>query len=211
MFSDFQLSDLSYTLPNPHPNPSPLLLHTGVPGVFSDFQLSELSYTLSYTLPNPHHPNPSPLLLPLGVPGVFSDFQLSDLARSVADRQTAAKQSVPHYYLSVELNLTKLMLLREELNQGQGGGGGGKGGIGGDVSVLDMLVKASALAMKQVVNQSVGCLYTFLLTYSITHVLTRPRILFHPTLPLALPCRTLPYLTLSSPFSLPPPLSMCLT
>ena len=85
------------------------------------------------------------------MPGVFSDFQLSDLARAVADRQTAAKQSVPHYYLSVELNLSKLMALREQLNQGTATGtGGGKGENGGDVSVLDLMVKASALAMKQV-------------------------------------------------------------
>ena len=89
-----------------------------------------------------------------GVPGVFTDFQLSDLARAVADQQTAAKQAVPHYYLSVELNLSKLLQLREELNQGQGGSKGGSGGgSGGDVSVLDMMVKASALAMKQVHQQ----------------------------------------------------------
>ena len=82
---------------------------------------------------------------------MFTDFQLSDLARAVADQQTAAKQAVPHYYLSVELNLSKLLQLREELNQGQGSKGGS--GSGGDVSVLDMMVKASALAMKQVHQQ----------------------------------------------------------
>ena len=131
-----------------------------------------VSYTLTYTsspLPSPvllypyiyrhihHHHQPLSPSLPFypGVPGVFSDFQLSDLARAVADRQTAAKQSVPHYYLSVELNLSKLMALREQLNQGTGGGG--KGGNGGDVSVLDLMVKASALAMKQVC-----CPYSYL-------------------------------------------------
>ena len=105
------------------------------------------SYPISLTHPLIHTLSPS-IFVPfhlyklIGIPGVYSDFQLSDLARSVADRQTAAKQSVPHYYLSVELNLSKLMALREELNRG--------GGKEGDVSVLDMMVKASALAMKQV-------------------------------------------------------------
>ena len=70
---------------------------------------------------------------------VYQDFELSDLAKSVAARQTAAKQQVPHYYLSVELNLSKLILLRNELN-----------GSKGSLSVLDFIVKASALAVNQV-------------------------------------------------------------
>jgi pyruvate dehydrogenase E2 component (dihydrolipoamide acetyltransferase) len=77
----------------------------------------------------------------ISVPGVYSDFELSDLARAVAARQTAAMQQVPHYYLSVELNLTKLISLREELN---------KSSNGIDLSVLDFIVKASALAVEQV-------------------------------------------------------------
>lgn len=77
----------------------------------------------------------------ISIPGVYSDFELSDLARAVAARQTAAMQQVPHYYLSVELNLTKLLSLREELN---------KSSNGIDLSVLDFIVKASALAVEQV-------------------------------------------------------------
>jgi pyruvate dehydrogenase E2 component (dihydrolipoamide acetyltransferase) len=77
----------------------------------------------------------------ISVPGVYSDFELSDLARAVAARQTASMQQVPHYYLSVELNLTKLISLREELN---------KSSNGIDLSVLDFIVKASALAVEQV-------------------------------------------------------------
>lgn len=70
---------------------------------------------------------------------VYQDFELSDLAKSVAARQTAAKQQVPHYYLSVELNLSKLIALREELN-----------GSKGSLTVMDFIVKASALAVTQV-------------------------------------------------------------
>ena len=89
-------------------------------------------------------PTPAPLAYPavstqMSGSSVYSDFELSDLAKSVAARQTAAKQQVPHYYLSVELNLTKLILLRNELN-----------GSKGSLSVLDFIVKASALAVNQV-------------------------------------------------------------
>ena len=72
---------------------------------------------------------------------IYQDFNLSDLARSVAARQTATKQQVPHYYLSVELNLTKVLALRDELN-----------GAKGTLSVMDFMVKASSLAVNQVSN-----------------------------------------------------------
>lgn len=51
---------------------------------------------------------------------------------------------VPHYYLSVELDLTALLALREQLNSSI------RSGKGKEISVLDFFVKASALAMKQV-------------------------------------------------------------
>jgi pyruvate dehydrogenase E2 component (dihydrolipoamide acetyltransferase) len=56
---------------------------------------------------------------------------------------------VPHYYLSVELNLTKLLALREELNASTAAS---KKGTVEVLSVLDFIVKASALAVGQVSN-----------------------------------------------------------
>lgn len=76
------------------------------------------------------------------IPGIYSDFELSDIARAVAARHTASMQQVPHYYLSVELNLSKLLELRESLNNSKS--------KGADLSVLDFFVKASALAVAQV-------------------------------------------------------------
>jgi pyruvate dehydrogenase E2 component (dihydrolipoamide acetyltransferase) len=107
----------------------------------------------------------APAVVASGVPGVFQDFELSDLARAVADRQTAAKQSVPHYYLSVELNLTKLLRLREELNAASAPAKGAKGPADGGLSVLDFLVKASALAMKQVPDVNGAWMDSFVRRY----------------------------------------------
>ena len=80
------------------------------------------------------------------ISGVYSDFELSDLARAVAARQTATMLQVPHYYLSVELNLNKLLILREQLNASRA--------KGTELSVLDFIVKASALAVQQVRSYS---------------------------------------------------------
>lgn len=68
--------------------------------------------------------------------GVYSDFEISEAARAFASRMVASKQQVPHYYLSVEVNLEKLESVRKELNS--------------DLSVMDFIIKASALSMKAV-------------------------------------------------------------
>jgi pyruvate dehydrogenase E2 component (dihydrolipoamide acetyltransferase) len=82
------------------------------------------------------------------IPGIYSDFELSDIARAVAARHTASMQQVPHYYLSVELNLSKLLELRESLNDSKS--------KGADLSVLDFFVKASALAVAQVQRKALS-------------------------------------------------------
>ena len=98
----------------------------------------------------PVHSPPTP---PVAAPvGVYADFVLSDSAVVLAARQTAAKQSVPHYYLSIELNLSNVMKLRSDLNSKLSSvATGRKDRPSAQLSVLDFLVKASALAMKQVI------------------------------------------------------------
>lgn len=96
-----------------------------------------------------------------GVPGVYQDFELSDLALAVASRQVWAKQNVPHYYLSVELNLSKVLQLREDLNKAAAGDADAA-----RVSVLDFFVKASALAMKKVPDVNGAWNDTFVRRYS---------------------------------------------
>lgn len=105
-----------------------------------------------------------------GAAGVYSDFGLSEQALSLAALQTRTKLTVPHYYLSVELNLSKLMKLRAELNGHSAAGsssGSGKGAVvgGGGLTVLDFLVKASALAMKQVPDVNGAWMDTFVRRY----------------------------------------------
>ena len=68
--------------------------------------------------------------------GVYADFQVAEAARAFASRLVASKQQVPHFHLSVEINMEKLEAVRKELNS--------------DLSVMDFIIKASALSMKAV-------------------------------------------------------------
>jgi len=63
-----------------------------------------------------------------------------DLARELA----RAKAVVPHYYLSIEVSVDKLLKLQAELNGKDGAA------LATPISVQDLLIKAAAVAVKQV-------------------------------------------------------------
>uniref|UniRef100_A0A7M4E960 Acetyltransferase component of pyruvate dehydrogenase complex n=1 Tax=Crocodylus porosus TaxID=8502 RepID=A0A7M4E960_CROPO len=73
--------------------------------------------------------------------GVFTDIPLSNVRRVIAQRLMQSKQTIPHYYLSIDVNMGEILVLREELNQ-----------VLKDVklSVNDFIIKASALACLKV-------------------------------------------------------------
>jgi pyruvate dehydrogenase E2 component (dihydrolipoamide acetyltransferase) len=73
---------------------------------------------------------------------VFADVSLSGAAHARAVAATHAKQTVPHYYLSVDVNLEALMALRATANQGATQGTA--------VSVMDFAIKAAAASMRHV-------------------------------------------------------------
>jgi pyruvate dehydrogenase E2 component (dihydrolipoamide acetyltransferase) len=72
----------------------------------------------------------------------FTDFPLSESAKAIAPRLTVAKQVVPHYYLTVDVLLDRLLSTRARLNADLP--------EGEKLSVHDFLLKAAALACKQV-------------------------------------------------------------
>lgn len=96
------------------------------------------------------------------VAGVYTDFQLSETAQALAARQTHAKQVVPHYYLSVDLNLAELLKVRAQFNA-QAAAAKKKGVT--ELSVQDFLVKAAALAMQQVPDVNGSWMDTFVRRY----------------------------------------------
>ena len=78
---------------------------------------------------------------PAGVP--VETVKLSNMRKTIARRLTESKQTVPHIYLTVDINLDALLKLRTELNKGLES-------RGVKLSVNDMLIKAQAVALMEV-------------------------------------------------------------
>jgi pyruvate dehydrogenase E2 component (dihydrolipoamide acetyltransferase) len=69
--------------------------------------------------------------------------KLSNMRKTIARRLTESKQNIPHIYLTVDINLDRLLKLRGELNAGLEA-------RGVKLSVNDLLIKALAAALVEV-------------------------------------------------------------
>ncbi|XP_039474493.1 dihydrolipoyllysine-residue acetyltransferase component of pyruvate dehydrogenase complex, mitochondrial [Oreochromis aureus] len=80
---------------------------------------------------------------PAAPTGTFTDIPISNIRKVIAQRLMQSKQTIPHYYLSVDVNMDQVLELRKELNaevQAQNI----------KLSVNDFIIKASALACLKV-------------------------------------------------------------
>eukprot|EP01122_Echinamoeba_exundans_P007429 TRINITY_DN2294_c0_g2_i1.p1 TRINITY_DN2294_c0_g2~~TRINITY_DN2294_c0_g2_i1.p1 ORF type:complete len:630 (+),score=177.63 TRINITY_DN2294_c0_g2_i1:67-1956(+) len=84
----------------------------------------------------------APKVASVGAAPSFTDIPVSNIRRVIAQRLTHSKQTIPHYYLTMECNVDKLMAVREQLNSASDGSY--------KLSVNDFIIKASALALKKV-------------------------------------------------------------
>ena len=69
----------------------------------------------------------------------FELLALSSMRKTVARRLSESKRTVPHFYLTVDCDIDRLLELRKELN--------GRAEEGVKLSVNDMIIKAAALAL----------------------------------------------------------------
>ncbi|XP_074072774.1 dihydrolipoyllysine-residue acetyltransferase component of pyruvate dehydrogenase complex, mitochondrial [Macrotis lagotis] len=74
--------------------------------------------------------------------GVFTDIPISNIRRVIAQRLMQSKQTIPHYYLSIDVNMGEVLEVRKELNMTLAGTS--------KISVNDFIIKASALACLKV-------------------------------------------------------------
>lgn len=74
----------------------------------------------------------------------YTDIPHSQIRKVTASRLLQSKQTIPHYYLTVDTCVDKLMELRSQLNSLQEASGGKR------ISVNDLVIKAAALALRKV-------------------------------------------------------------
>lgn len=86
---------------------------------------------------------PTPAAAPAAPVGTFTDIPISNIRKVIAQRLMQSKQTIPHYYLSVDVNMDQVLELRKELNEEVKA-------QNIKLSVNDFIIKASALACLKV-------------------------------------------------------------
>ena len=88
----------------------------------------------------PPQPAPSPFAPVIGDPS-FTQKPHSQMRRVIARRLTEAKQTVPHFYETIDCEIDELLRIRKVLNEGT---------AGLNISVNDFVIRAAGLALRQV-------------------------------------------------------------
>ena len=83
-------------------------------------------------------------------PNEYSALPNNNMRKVIARRLTESKQFVPHFYLTVAVELDKLLEVRKELNTEAEVSAGKEGKPAYKLSVNDMVIKAVALGMKKI-------------------------------------------------------------
>ena len=92
---------------------------------------------------------PTPARAPAPAPQITAPHQLvpnSTMRKVIARRLTEAKQTIPHFYISMDIEIDPLLKLREELNAKSPKEGSGAFRL----SVNDLIIKAAAVTLRRV-------------------------------------------------------------
>lgn len=104
---------------------------------------------------------PSPAVQPpAGLPAEYVDTPVSNMRRTIGARLTQSKQEVPHYYLTVDINMDKVSKLREVFNKTLS-----EKDQSAKLSVNDFIVKAVACALADVPEANSAWLGEVIRTY----------------------------------------------
>jgi len=88
----------------------------------------------------------------------YTDVPLTAMRKIIAERLLESKNSIPHYYVSVDCEMDKLMQARKDINTVLEPSGV-------KVSVNDFIIKASALALRAVPKCNASFFDTFIREY----------------------------------------------
>ncbi|KIJ68324.1 hypothetical protein HYDPIDRAFT_146264 [Hydnomerulius pinastri MD-312] len=98
-----------------------------------------------YQPPAPATATAASSLGPSGSLPEYTDIPVTNMRKVIGARLTQSKQELPHYYLTVEINMDKVMKLREVFNKTLG-----EKDKAAKLSVNDFILKAVACAFKDV-------------------------------------------------------------
>ena len=91
-------------------------------------------------------PTASPVSTPGGAPGAaYTEVPNTTMRKVIAERLSASKREIPHFYLTIDCEVDALLALRKDLNAKSPEGDGAY-----KISVNDFVVRAVALALRQV-------------------------------------------------------------
>lgn len=76
----------------------------------------------------------------------YTEIPHSNMRRTIARRLSESKSTIPHFYLSVDCRTDRLLVLRSEINSGSSR----------KISVNDFIVRAVAVALREVPGANVG-------------------------------------------------------
>ena len=71
-------------------------------------------------------------------PGTYEEIPLTPVRKVIGERLQASKMTIPHYYITDEIRVDRMMALREELKEG-----------GLKVTYNDFVIRATALALRK--------------------------------------------------------------
>jgi pyruvate dehydrogenase E2 component (dihydrolipoamide acetyltransferase) len=80
--------------------------------------------------------------------GSYEEVPLDTMRRTIAERLIEAKQTIPHFYLSADVAIDRLLAVREEINGAAPKGPDGNPAV--RLSVNDFVIKAWGLALQRV-------------------------------------------------------------
>ena len=86
-------------------------------------------------------------------PGSYEEIPHDNMRKTIARRLTEARQTVPHFYLTMDCEIDALLKLREQINAAAPKDKDGKPAW--KVSVNDLVIKALAMALMRVPDANV--------------------------------------------------------
>jgi pyruvate dehydrogenase E2 component (dihydrolipoamide acetyltransferase) len=121
----------------------------------------------AYAAPPPAGPGDAEVRA-LYAEGAYEFIPHDSMRRIIAQRLTLSKQTIPHFYLTIDCDLTRLNSAREAINAAAPKGADGKPAY--KISVNDFVIKAMALALRRVPMANVTWTETGMLRHDVCDI-----------------------------------------